>query len=329
MTTAKRLLARPELAAALGAFVLWGFFAIVGGDPFLSREGTAAYMNAAAPLGILAIAVALLMIGGEFDLSIGSVIGASGISIMLLTTHFGWPLWPAIGATLLLCLGIGLLNGLIVVRTGLPSFIVTLGMLFTVRGLTIATSRWLTGRTQLGGLDGVAGYESARWVFAGSPWSPFRASVIWWLGLTALATWVLHRTRTGNWILGAGGRAEAARALGIPVRRVKIGLFMTTAAAACLVGVIQAVQFTGADTLRGTLQEFWAITAVVIGGTLLRGGYGSVVGAALGAVIFGLVRLGIVMIGVNADFFQVALGVLLISAVLLNNQVSRLAAQRR
>ncbi|MEE8595385.1 MAG: ABC transporter permease, partial [Gemmatimonadota bacterium] len=102
-----------------------------------------------------------------------------------------------------------------------------------------------------------------------------------------------------------------------------------TAGAACLVGIIQAVQFNGADTLRGTLQEFWAITAVVIGGTLLKGGYGSAIGAALGALIFGLVRQGIVMIGVNADWFQVALGTLLISAVLFNNQVRRLVEQRR
>ena len=325
----RRLLGRPELAAALGAVVLWGFFVIVAGRPFLSMAGTAAYLNAAAPLGLLAIAVALLMIGGEFDLSVGSIIGAAGISTMLLTTHFGWPLWPALAATAALCLSIGFLNGLIVVRTGLPSFIVTLGMLFTVRGLTIAASRSVTGRTQLGGLDAVAGYEPARWLFAGSPLPPIRASVVWWLGATLLAAWVLHRTRTGNWILGSGGRAEAARNLGVPVRAVKIGLFMTTAAAAWLVGTIQVVQFTGADTLRGTLQEFWAITAAVIGGTLLRGGYGSVVGATIGALIFGLVRLGIVMVGINADFFQVALGILLISAVLLNNQVLRWASERR
>jgi len=153
--------------------------------------------------------------------------------------------------------------------------------------------------------------------------------VIWWIGLTAAATWVLNRTRYGNWIFGAGGQAETARNLGVPVNRVKISLFMTTAGAACLVGIIQAVQFNGADTLRGTLQEFWAITAVVIGGTLLKGGYGSAIGAALGALIFGLVRQGIVMIGVNADWFQVALGTLLIAAVLFNNQVRRLVEQRR
>jgi simple sugar transport system permease protein len=325
----RRLLARPELAAALGAAVLWIFFTIQAGEPFLSRAGTAAYLNAAAPLGILAVAVSLLMIGGEFDLSVGSIIGASGMSIMLLTGHFDWPLWPALAATFALCLSIGYLNGIIVVRTGLPSFIVTLGMLFTVRGLTIAISRGLTGRTQLGGLDGSAGYEAAGFLFASSPLQPFRVSVIWWIGLTAVATWVLNRTRYGNWIFGAGGQPETARNLGVPVDRVKISLFMTTAAAACLVGIIQAVQFNGADTLRGTLQEFWAITAVVIGGTLLRGGYGSAVGAALGALIFGLVRQGIVMIGVNADWFQVALGSLLIAAVLFNNQVRRLVEQRR
>ena len=147
-------------------------------------------------------------------------------------------------------------------------------------------------------------------------------------GLTAVATWVLFRTRYGNWILGTGGSVRAARSLGVPVRRVKISLFMGTATAACLVASIQAIQFNGADTLRGTLQEFWAIAAAVIGGTLLKGGYGSAVGAALGALIFGLARQGIVMSGINADWFQVALGSLLIAAVLLNNRVHRLAVQR-
>ena len=327
MKGAKRVLARPELAAALGVALLWIFFTVQAGEPFMSRAGTAAYLNAAAPLGILAVAVALLMIGGEFDLSVGSIIGASGMSIMLLTTHFGWPLWPALATTAGLCLAIGYLNGVIVTRTGLPSFIVTLGMLFTVRGLTIATTRGLTGRTQLGGLDEAAGFGAARLLFGSNPLRTFDASVLWWIGLTAAATWVLHRTRYGNWIFGVGGKAEAARNLGVPVRRVKISLFMTTASAACLVGIIQAIQFNGADTLRGTLQEFWAITAVVIGGTLLSGGYGSVVGAALGALIFGLVRQGIVMMGVNADWFQVALGLLLIAAVLFNNQVRRLVVR--
>ncbi len=280
-------------------------------------------LNAAAPLGILAVAVCLLMIAGEFDLSVGSIIGVAGMTILLLTRHAGWPLWPAIGLALLLSLAIGLANGFLVVRTGLPSFIVTLGTLFVFRGLTIAVSRALTRRTQLGGLDEVPGYESARILFAGEPADLFRAAILWWVGIAVVATWVLLRTRWGNWIYAAGGGPESARKLGVPVSRVKIGLFMTTASAACLVAVTQVVRFTGADALRGEQQEFRAIIAAVIGGTLLTGGYGSAVGAVLGALIFGMVQQGIVITGVDADWFQVFLGVMLVIAVLVNDYVRR------
>jgi simple sugar transport system permease protein len=291
-------------------------------------DGTAAVLNAAAPLGILAIAVALLMIAGEFDLSIGSIIGAAGMTVVLLTRHFDWPLWPAIGAAIALSLAIGFGNGLLVVRTGLPSFIVTLGTLFALRGLTIALSRQLTRRTQLGGLDQVPGYEAARILFASELYGPFLAPIAWWLGLAALATWILLRTRSGNWIFAAGGAPEAARKMGVPVARVKIALFMTTALAACLVAVSQAVRFTGADALRGEQQEFRAIIAAVIGGTLLTGGYGSAIGAVLGALIFGMVQQGIVITGVDADWFQVFLGAMLVAAVLVNSFIRRAAEAR-
>jgi simple sugar transport system permease protein len=323
----RRLLARPELGAAAAAMLVWVVFAIVAGPPFRSLEGSAAVLNAAAPLGILAVAVALLMIAGEFDLSIGSIIGCAGMTIMLLTRHFDWSLWPAVGVALLLSLTIGFGNGYLVVRTGLPSFIVTLGTLFAFRGLTIAVSRLLTRRTQLGGLDEVGGYGPAQALFGGDIAGPFRVSVLWWLMLAALATWVLLRTRFGNWIFAAGGAPEAARKMGVPVARVKIALFMTTALAAWLVAVIQAVRFTGADALRGEQQEFRAIIAVVIGGTLLTGGYGSAIGAVLGALIFGMVQQGIVITGVDADWFQVFLGVMLVAAVIFNNFVRRRASE--
>jgi simple sugar transport system permease protein len=158
---------------------------------------------------------------------------------------------------------------------------------------------------------------------------PLQVSILWWIGLAALATWVLLRTRFGNWIFATGGAPEAARKLGVPVARVKIVLFILTALAACLVAVIQAVRFAGADALRGEQQEFRAIIAVVIGGTLLTGGYGSAVGAVLGALIFGTVQQGIVITGVDADWFQVFLGSLLVAAVLVNNFVrSRVAGTR-
>jgi simple sugar transport system permease protein len=323
----RRLLSRPEVAAAVGVLIVWLVLAVAAGSSFRSGTGTATYLNAAAPLGILAVGVALLMIGGEFDLSVGSIVGASGIVLMLLTTELGWSMWPAIAATLIVCLAIGFLNGLAVVRTGLPSFIVTLATLFIVRGLTIAAARGFTRRTQLGGLDDVPGYASARVLFASDPLAGFQVSIFWWLAAAAVGTWLLVRTRWGNWIFAVGGQREAARNTGVPVTTVRIALFMTTALAAALVGILQAVRFTGADVLRGQLQEFHAIIAVVIGGTLLTGGYGSVIGAVLGALIYGMVRQGIVMAGVDADWFQVFLGAMLLLAVLVNNYTLRRAQQ--
>ena len=162
----RRLSTRPEVGAAAAAVLVWLIFALVAGPPFRTLEGTAAVLNAAAPLGILAVSVALLMIAGEFDLSVGSIIGCAGMTIMLLTRHYDWSLWPAVGAAALLSLAIGYGNGYLVVRTGLPSFIVTLGTLFAFRGLTIAVSRQLTRRIQLGGLDEVSGYGPAQALFA-------------------------------------------------------------------------------------------------------------------------------------------------------------------
>ncbi|HEX2373979.1 MAG TPA: ABC transporter permease [Actinomycetota bacterium] len=324
----RRLLSRPELGAVAGAIVVWVFFSLVAGNRgFFTIDGTASYLEVASELGILAVAVCLLMIAGEFDLSIGSIIGASGMVIALLNVEYGWPLWAAILMAIAFSLVAGFLNGLVVVWTKLPSFIVTLASLFIFRGLTIGITRLVTGRTQIGGID-VDEAPLVKTLFT-SQIGPFSISIVWWLALAALATWVLLRTRVGNWIFGAGGAPDASRNLGVPVDRLKIGLFMTTAFAACLVAILQVTKFTGADVLRGTGQEFVAIIAVVIGGTLLTGGYGSAIGAVFGALIFGMVRQGIVITGVNADWFQVFLGAMLIIAVLINNYIRRKAAEAK
>jgi simple sugar transport system permease protein len=317
-----RALARPEIGALAGALLVWVLFAVVAGHAFWGQDGAAAYLNASASLGILAVAMALLMIGGEFDLSVGSIIGFAGMTLLLLTQHFGWALWPAIGATLALSAGIGFLNGWVVVRSGLPSFLVTLGTLFVFRGLTIGISRGLTGRTQIGGLAEVEGYDAARAVFA-SDLGGFDIAIVWWVAFALIATWVLHRTRSGNWIFATGGAPAAARSQGVPVAWVKIALFVATAVAACLVAILQAIRFTGTDALRGELQEFRAIAAAVIGGTLLTGGYGSTIGASLGALVFGIVQQGIVIVGIDADWFQVFLGAVLLGAVVFNDWVRR------
>jgi simple sugar transport system permease protein len=337
----KKLIRRPELGAVSGAVLVWILFAIVAGDRgFLSLRGAANYLEVAAELGILAVPVALLMIGGEFDLSVGSMIGASGMVIAILSVQYGWNIWAAIAVSLLMALVLGALNGIFVVRTKLPSFIITLGSLFVIRGMTIGMTRQITGRTQVGGLKSVLGYDSAASVFAsalkitdpaskrGVP-AAFPVSIFWWLLIAAVATYILLRTRPGNWIFGIGGDPNAARNVGVPVDRMKIILFMATAAAAWLVATIQVLSAGGADTLRGQYREFYAIIAVVIGGTLLTGGYGSAIGAVFGALTVGIVQQGIIFTGIDSDWFQVFLGAMLIVAVLVNNFIRKRASEAK
>lgn len=329
----KRLLVKPEMGAIAGAILVWLIFAIIAGDNgFLTLRGTASYLEVSAELGILAVTVALLMIGGEFDLSIGSTIGACGMIIAILSSEYGWNYWLAIGAALVVAIVIGIVNGVVVVKTGLPSFIVTLAMLFMVRGATIGLTREITGRTQVGGLKELPGYEQAHQVFSSKIelfGTNFAISIVWWIVLTAIATWILLKTRFGNWIPGVGGNLQAARNLGVPTTRVKITLFVCTALSAWLVATIQVTNLGGADVLRGQYREFYAIVAVVIGGTLLTGGYGSALGAALGALIFGMVQLGILYAGIDADWFQFVLGGMLLAAVLINRFVRTRAVMVR
>jgi simple sugar transport system permease protein len=323
----KRLMTRPELAAVAGAVLVFAFFAVVAGDSgFLTAGGTASYLEIAAQLGIVAVPVAMLMIAGEFDLSVGSMVGAAGMIIAISVSEYGLPLLVGVLLAFAVALGVGFLNGYLVIKTGLPSFIVTLGMLFALRGLTIGFARLLTGRTQIGLGDSGSGVMQT--LFAGSI-GDFSVTIAWWLLLAVLGTYVLQRTVFGNWIFGAGGDANAARNVGVPVSRVKITLFMCTAASAALLATIQVLDAGSADVLRGTLLELQAIAAAVIGGVLLTGGYGSVIGALFGALIFGMVQQGIFFTGVSTDWFQVFVGVMLLLAVVFNNFIRKRAAEAR
>jgi simple sugar transport system permease protein len=254
------------------------------------------------------------------------MIGASGMILAVTTVEFGVPFFLAVIITIAFALAIGFVNGYLVIRTGLPSFIVTLAFLFILRGLTLGGTRLLTGRTQVGGVrDALQGNLFAE-VFVARTFG-FPALVVWWLALTVIASLLLRRSAFGNWIFGAGGDPTAARNSGVPVNRVKILLFMGTAVAAALIGIITTIETGSADTLRGELREFEAIIAAVIGGTLLTGGYGSVVGAAFGALTFGIVQQGIFFTGVNTDWFRVFLGAMLLLAVLANNALRRRALE--
>ena len=348
-----RLLSRPELGAAAGTVLVFAFFAITAGSSGLfSAKGIINFLEVSAQLGILAAPVALLMIAGEFDLSVGSMIGFAGILIAIPAVFWGWPIWVALIFAFLVCGGIGALNGLIVVRTGLPSFIVTLGSLFMLRGLTLGVTRGISGRTQVSGVHELAKDDPLNGLFASQvfqgpvAWlaeigaigkradglpaiSGIPMSIMWWIALTLFCTWLLTRTRFGNWIFASGGEANASRNLGVPVARTKIMLFMFTALAATLFAAIQVLVTGSADTLRGTQKEFEAIIAVVIGGTLLTGGYGSAIGAMFGALIFGVVQMGIFYTGIDTDWFKLFMGAMMVTAVLFNSYVRNRAMRSR
>ena len=342
-----KILSRPELGALAGTILIFVFFGIVAGDSgMFSMKGVIIFLEVSAQLGILAVFVSLLMIAGEFDLSVGSMVGFAGVAIAIPIEHYGWPLWAAVLLAFALAGAVGYINGLIVVRTKLPSFIVTLAALFILRGLTLGITRLVTGRTQVSGLKPIiaddwlaplfasdvfqplylwlASIDAIRVRLDGSPLVPgVPISILWWIALSILATGILLRTKFGNRIFATGGDALAARSAGVPVERVKILLFIGTACAATLFAAIQVLDAGSADTQRGLLKEFEAIIAVVVGGTLLTGGYGSAIGAFLGALIFGTVQMGIFFTGVNTDWFKVFVGLMVLVAVLFNNFIRR------
>ena len=353
VSTISRLLKRPELGALSGVILVYIIFYMLAGDSgMFTVKGLVEIFQVSAEIGILAAAAALLMIAGEFDLSMGSMIGFSGVVIGLAATVFHLPLYLAIALAFAVSAAIGALNGWLTVKTGLPSFIVTLATMLILRGEAISETRAINGYTQISkitesdpdslsiplfGGRAFQGFFSwmaqNNWIESNPAGDPVivgvPVSILWWIGLTLVATWVLLRTSFGNWIFAVGGEETSARNTGVPVDRVKIILFMLTAMSAALFAAVQIMQVGSADTLRGTQKEFDAIIAVVIGGTLLTGGYGSAIGAFLGALIYGTVQMGIIYTRSDADRFKVFLGVMVLLAVLFNNFIRRRATMSR
>jgi simple sugar transport system permease protein len=324
------VLRRPEVGALVASLVVGIFFALYARG-FGELSGIANWTGVAATLGIPAVAVALLMIGGEFDLSAGVMVGTSGLVMSLLATEAGMNIWLAIVLTLLFAAGVGAINGYLVMRTKLPSFIVTLATFFILQGANLGVTKAITGAVAVSGLDQASGFDAARGVFGGTFWAPynFQISVLWWIAVTLVATWALTRTRFGNWVYGVGGDLEAARNVGVPVVRVKITLFVGTALASALTGIIVALQISSAQASQGVGQELQFIVAAVVGGCLLTGGFGSAIGAALGALITGMAFIGIQFSGWNTDWRFLFLGVVLLLAVMLNTWIRKRASEAR
>ena len=274
--------------------------------------------------------VALLMIGGEFDLSAGVMIGSSGLLLGYLTTFQHINVWPAILLVVLFGLVIGLINGITVVRTKLPSFIVTLATFFVLQGVNAALTLRLTGQTAIQNIDSAKGFESARKIFAGDlTHYGFKVKVIWWIVITILGAWLLAKTRFGNWIYGAGGEPSSARNVGVPVARTKILLFMMTSATAALMGMIEALELRSMQANEGIGLEFIFIICAVVGGCLLTGGFGSVIGTFFGAAMLGMVQLGIVDSQWDSNWTFTFQGGILFAAVMLNTLIRSRAQKAR
>jgi simple sugar transport system permease protein len=322
ISTTARILRRPEIGALLAAVVIAIFF-WTQNHLFLKLDGISNWTDVASTIGIPSVLVALLMIGGEFDLSAGVMTGSAGLMMGILATKVGMNVWLAIVLTLIAATGVGFLNGYVVMATKLPSFIVTLATFFILQGVNLGVTKVITNQVLVSGIDTAAGYDSANKIFGGSFWHPhdFRVTVLWWIAVTALGTWVLTRTRTGNWIFGVGGDANAARNVGVPVWRVKVGLFMATSFVCALTGVMIALRLASTQAGQGVGDEFQFIIAAVVGGCVLTGGFGSAVGASLGATIIGMAFIGIQFSNWNTDWRFLFLGVILLVAVLVNNYI--------
>ncbi|MDQ7028822.1 MAG: ABC transporter permease [Ardenticatenia bacterium] len=319
----RRLAHYPEAVAATSALLIFFFFSAVA-ENFLTPISIANILTFGSITGIVVIGVALLMIAGEFDLSVGSTMAVASF-IFALRLEAGM----APGLALLLALTasamLGLINGLIVVGTGIPSFIATLGTMLVYRGIARAI-----GEGQFASFTGEppflftllnGGVESINRLF--SPPATFRLSILWFLALAVVSTYLLMRTRYGNWVFATGGNVGAARAQGVPVRRVKLIGFTLAGLLAGLAGVIQFAHRLSVDPLRGEGLELVAVAACVIGGVQLRGGVGTILGACIGVVLLHMLEQGLVLMQVPVQVFQASAGLIILVAVMSNTYLAR------
>ncbi|MEU9284745.1 ABC transporter permease [Streptomyces sp. NPDC048275] len=325
-----RLLARPEVGVFLGALAVYVFF-FAAAPAVRDGSSMATVLYQSSTIGIMALPVALLMIGDEFDLSAGVAVITSALTAAMLSYQLSMNIWVGVIAALLVSLAVGFLNGWLVVKTGLPSFLITLGSFLVLQGVNLAVTKLVTGNVATDDISDMDGFDQAKKVFASSfdvGGVEVKSTIVWWLVFAAIATWVLLRTKYGNWIFAVGGNKESARAVGVPVAFTKISLFMLVGFGAWFIGMHQLFSFNTVQSGEGVGQELIFISAAVIGGCLLTGGAGSAIGPVFGAFMFGMVQQGIVYAGWNPDWFKAFLGVMLLGAVLINQWVQRTASRR-
>lgn len=306
---------RPEAGSFVGLILVYALFAILGGAVFVGAPGWSSWLNIAAEVGIVALPVGLLMIAGELDISVGSVIPASQMTTAIIAGYLGLPIVLGIACGLGVGLLVGLVNGHLVTRTTIPSLIITIGTMFAVMGLTLGFAVLIAGSTSVFLVpDPVTKTILGTFLFG-----MFNVSILWWLVFAAFVFLLLHVSPVGNWIFALGGDRDSARNAGIPTSRLTIGLYMLSGFAAALVGILQLMTYQNAQVATGQSFIFNSIMCVVIGGVVLTGGAGSVIGIVIGTATFAIVNQGIFFSGLDPNVGSVIIGVMLLAAVLSND----------
>jgi simple sugar transport system permease protein len=314
-----RLIARRELGPFLLLLLELVIFQSINHE-FLSPLNISNTLDFTAELGLMALGMTLLMTSGEFDLSVGSVFGFSAVLMWTLKNSGATTLAVGFVVAMAVAALIGLINGWFVTKLRITSFLVTLGMLLVVRGAALFLTNGFPQRTW-----SAEGSRIADILVGELKFGKFHvyASLFWFVGVAIVLGYVLSRTRTGNWILAAGGNAGAARARGVNVARTKTGLFMLTAMVSAFAGIISSIRTSAANPNSGTGYELEIIAMVVIGGTALTGGRGTVIGTVIGVLILRIMRNGIVMVGVPGLAYNIFIGAIILAMVGLHASLER------
>ncbi|PVH30676.1 ABC transporter permease [Pararhodobacter oceanensis] len=316
------LLRRPASASVLSLIGVLAFYVVIGGVDFGQLIGAASWVNYAARIGIVAIPVGLLMISGEIDISIGAMIPAGAMSTAIITGYYELPMVFGILGALALGVVIGAINGILAVRTNVPTLIITLATLVAMQGVVLAGSKLLTGSASVPlAAPEWAKFMFGQFIFGGS----HQVVIIWWIIFAAVFWFVLHYSKYGNWIFAMGGDKESARNAGVPVDRMTILLFILTATSASFVGMCHAILFNSAQVSGGMNDIFNIIVSVVVGGVILTGGFGSVPGVFVGTLTFAIVNKGIDFTAIDRNWSNLIIGVMLLLAVAMNENFKKLA----
>lgn len=306
---------KPEAGAVLSLLAITAFFVIFGGVNLGNFLGAASWVNFAANLGIVAIPVGLLMIAGELDISIGAMIPAGSMSIAVVSGYYELPIIVGMATALGIGVLVGLLNGILTIRTSVPSLIITLATLVAMQGIVLSASVLLTGNASVA----LQAPEWSKAIFGTLIGGNYQIIILWWLGLTTLYYFVVQLSPLGNWLFAMGGDKDSARNSGIPTEKMTIWLFVLSSTSASFVGMCGAIMFNSAQVSGGMNYIFNAIVAVVVGGVLLTGGFGSVLGIFIGTITFAVVNQGIYFTDIDRNWSSLIIGVMLLLAVLMNN----------